>query len=184
MCAFREDRSKHWDVFREMPHETGHESRELCFAYARQIFKMIAYVFLLLAVLGLAAISKGTLLIVSSNLRHSNDFKLECVDYQENDDKFSKCVELPLNFKPQPVGEIRPCLGADNFTGNLTRVSQPYTKPMCDVMIVQWVWCLILILCTPYMFTFIRCLWRVCFKHKKTPTARVLGIVSTTHKQG
>merc|ERR550532_275933 len=58
---------------------------------------------------------------------------------------------------------------------------------MCDVMIVQWVWCLLLIICTPYMFTFLRCLWNVCFKTKKGPSGRVLGIaviIDTFHVVG
>ncbi len=48
----------------------------------------------------------------------------------------------------------------------------------CDSEIIRWTWSMLLIICTPYLFVFLRSFWLVCFKSKKSPDADVFVAVS------
>lgn len=176
---FREERIKEWDVFRQVPFESGHEASELIYALFRKIFKLITYVVLFLMILGLIIINKSSLLLVTSQIRSGAEFPLECQTYQEfiNGElkTFDECVVLPFNSSDD--FDIS-CLNKSAGGTNVTRVGGIYKGEMCQVMILQWVWALILIQCSPYVLVFLRNLYIVCFKKKKTPSVDTMIFVS------
>ena len=179
ILVFREERIKEWNVFREVPIEDGHEASEVLFAAFRKIFKVITYTVLFLLILGLIILNKASLLLVTSQVRQGADFPLECQKYQEyvNGElrTFDECVLLPVNYS---LDFDRGCLNVTG--GNVTRLGELYKGEMCPVMILQWIWALVLIQCTPYVLVFLRNLYIVCFKCKKAPTVDAMVFVSTT----
>ena len=48
----------------------------------------------------------------------------------------------------------------------------------CNSIAIRWIWCLTLIIMTPELFVFLRCLWSICFKVEARPKARSLFTVS------
>ena len=51
-------------------------------------------------------------------------------------------------------------------------------RQMCDLVAGQWMWCMSLIIMTPYIFTFLKCLWRIVLKKCNTPDVTVILVVS------
>lgn len=61
------------------------------------------------------------------------------------------------------------CLKADNSSGEV-RLVEAYQADQCYVMRLYWNWALYLMISVPQLFVFVRCLFYVIFKKKKTPT--------------
>lgn len=53
-------------------------------------------------------------------------------------------------------------------------------RQMCQSVAVRWLWCLLLIMVTPYLFVFLRSAWNCCFKTKKNPSLDVFFLVSSS----
>lgn len=112
--------------------------------------KVIVGLFLALGVLTCAVVSKATLLLVSSNM-YVNVTLL--------------CRRLPS----QARGAY--CSGAAQET---TEVPKPSSS-----VDIRWVWAMFGLVVTPYILTFIKCLWTICFKKCRNPkwtTFLVVGI--------
>ena len=124
----------------------------------------------------------------------TEQFPLICVDYkrilnESNPDiytNYTNCVAIPrpYTFDPESIyNESLECIWSSNASGNVFIKQKQgklhYETEMCDYVSVQWVWCLYCIIVTSYFFTFLRCLWYMAFKTKKTPTLKTLAIVSS-----
>ena len=62
-----------------------------------------------------------------------------------------------------------------------------YTADVCPVVRIYWAWSILLMICTPYIFVFLKCLWRILFKTKKNPDIKTLLlalIIETLHTIG
>ena len=76
-----------------------------------------------------------------------------------------------------------------NFIDNLMRNSviqeivQYRRVHMCEEITMRWAWGLILCVCTPYVLTLARSIWRIIFKKTKSPKLSVVIFVSTMHPE-
>ena len=50
---------------------------------------------------------------------------------------------------------------------------------MCEEITMRWAWGLFLCVCTPYVLTLARSIWRIIFKKTKSPKLSVVMFVST-----
>jgi len=93
---------------------------------------------------------------------------------------FTKCVAIPLDYSHlSDSGDGFSCLSTDNYTGNVTW-RDTYYADQCFVSRNYWAWSLLLMICVPHFFVFLRCLWRVFFKNKKSPTWQAMLFVVVT----
>lgn len=83
----------------------------------------------------------------------------------------TKCLVLPTDWD-RAITHQKTCLPPPQSP------SITYHAEMCDTVAMQWVWCLCLIMVTPYVFAFLRCLWIVLFRTKKWPSVQVILFVS------
>ena len=172
----------------------------MCYDVARQIFKISTYIVVFVFVLGLAIISKGSLLLATSKLRPHpklSDHDLACSDYKEwyNESvsrnvtnpilesgyaNFTYCVALPRQYNISNVHTLT-CLLPANISGNVSRYNTNlpdfYLADECVVMRIYWAWSILLMICSPYVFVFCRNIWIIIFRSKKSPDWKVLGCV-------
>ncbi|KAK3083083.1 hypothetical protein FSP39_013460 [Pinctada imbricata] len=140
---------KPWDVFRITSRDPV-KSIDGSFNHLfRKVAKVFTSIFLTVAILVCTMISKSTLLLITSNIYKNVTLKCSRVDF----DHVSECRRV----SPEDVG------------------NQSY-QPSQTVE-VSWLWALFLVVCTPYLFTFGKCIWRICFKKTRTPTSGVLLVV-------
>lgn len=174
----REERIKEWDVFRLTTWESSHEAMEVIYALFRQLFKIVTYGVMFILCFCLTILNKASLLLVTSQVRHNSDLSLECKTCHESHDgeiqALQQCVALPYNYSRD---YDKSCLCTNPANGT-TIPTETKSGQMCDVMILQWIWCLIFIQCTPYVFVFLRNIWIVSFRRKKAPTADTMLFVS------
>lgn len=116
----------------------------------RKCTKVVVSIVLTILILILTMISKSSLLLITSNV-YSN-------------------VTLKCNKSDKP-GHVSSCSRvASDVQGGFFQPSQSVE--------VTWLWALFLVTTTPYVFTFAKCVWRICFKNTRNPTFTVLIIVS------
>ncbi len=189
MCfIYREERLKNWDVFREDPQDGGSEEHnESFYNSCYKFFKVISILGIFILVSGATFISKGTLLYAAANARQN--IPMSCVNYTSANVtlnlNLTKCVVLPVSAPVVPttdpnissVSTSFSCLLPDDVDFWVVDTTLPVTVT-CTSVSVRWLWTLLLIMCTPYFFVFIRCMWLVCFKSKVTPTMDILLVVS------
>ncbi|KAK3589761.1 hypothetical protein CHS0354_021089 [Potamilus streckersoni] len=150
---------KSWDVFRVVPRGKEKAADDEYYNVFRKIVKVFVGIFLTVIVLLTTIFSKSALLLITSNVY--NNVTLQCERLSEKD--VTKCVRVPPD---QPVT-------------NKYIFSQE--------VVVRWLWALLMVVCTPYLFTFIKCFWRMCFKKTRNPTVKVLlpvVMVETMHTTG
>jgi len=187
-----------------VPWESSDETVEIIFEKCRKVLKVITYICIMLFVLTLLVLSKGSVLIAISNLRPQNrpmdeeprvindmrcNIYTEVLQIFDNSSllyperyidiyrNFTKCVALP--FTNDPNNRTFSCLDADNSTGRVT-FNQSYSANQCFVSRNYWAWSLQLMISVPHFLVFFRCLWRISFKQKKTPSLHALLFVMVT----
>jgi hypothetical protein len=85
--ANREKRIQAWNVFGTSPWASGHETKELCYAVCRKVFKVITYIVMFVVIMGVSVLSKGSFLVAVSMLKPLPEDPaeqhpdLECRDY-------------------------------------------------------------------------------------------------------
>lgn len=85
----------------------------------------------------------------------------------------TQCLALPRKWNLSKTHEDTCLSPADGLVTSVT-----YHADMCDTVAMQWVWCLFLIMTTPYLLVFLRCLWIVTFRKKESPNWQVVVFVS------
>lgn len=89
---------------------------------------------------------------------------------------FTKCVTVPQNYGYDKLNELSSmsCLYPSNDTGYLQVTKEAYMANQCFVVRNYWAWSILMMICTPYVFIFLRCFWRILFKNKKSPTRKAI----------
>lgn len=141
---------KPWDVFRIGAREFSKTIDGNYVSLFRKCTKVFVSIVLTILILVMTMISKSTLLLIASNV-YSN-VTLKCTKGKQN-------------------GHVASC------TRVAPDVEGPDFQPSQTVE-VTWLWALFLVTTTPYVFTFAKCVWRICFKNTRNPTFSVLIIVS------
>lgn len=173
-----------------------------CYELTKRVLKLFCIIIVFLLLLASTLVSKGTLLYATSNIYADNtkyvksghlptpsltehfQFPLMCLDYKIVYNRSSNiitnhtnCVAVNNMSHAVQYG----CLVPNNRTGQVQITRGPYNSEICHYVPVLWAWCLTLIMCTPYVFTLLKCLWSMAFKMKKTPTLDVVVFVSMWH---
>ena len=180
-----------WDVFGQGPLD-NHLDTDGCWMVILHICKVFTCIFLFAMVFGGATISIGTVVFAAGNMRLNDTsvpptdsvtptgFKysvLECVTLGEptadSSGKYVECLVLPRGWSTNDTLSDT-CLVPD---GKVQSGDVYYTQ-MCETVGTQWVWCLYLIIVTPYALVFFKCLRRVIFMQKKWPSIDALAVVS------
>ncbi|XP_035824770.1 chitin synthase chs-2 [Aplysia californica] len=149
-----------WDVFRVVSSVKDVALDDHTISRFRKVLKVAVGLILTLLVLVCTIISKTTLLLISSNIYVN--VTLYCHE-QPGGRHFSFCSRV----KPESV------------QGKVYRLSQNVE--------IRWIWAMFTLISTPYVFTFIKCMWRVCFKYSRTPSWRAalaVFISETFHSIG
>ena len=73
----------------------------------------------------------------------------------------------------------------DNLIRNpmIQEIVQYRRVHMCEEITMRWTWGLFLCVCTPYVLTLARSIWRIIFKKTKSPKLSVVMFVSTMHPE-
>lgn len=197
---------------------TDHEINESCFSLFRRIFKVLTYIFIFSGILLLTVISKGSVVMAASKLRPfpSNgsswtkpdlscrdiveEYALQVTGNRKNGSEavtsgvekvletYTLCVTIPRGYVG---GSQFSCLEPINRSGQATsaRILDSYLANECVVSRIYWAWSLYLMICSPFVFIFLRSVWRLCFKteHRAKHLLRamvVVLIVETLHTVG
>ena len=188
-----------WDVFRDIPEDPSLGRNDEFYGFWTKAFKIITIIVIFIFVLGCAILSKGTLLFVTSQIRQN--ITLLCNDYTSNDPTLggsnnTQCVVLPDNFYSSyslnntnitgtdvssALAQSLTCLASDSVVDDALTSVASSRRTMCSSVVVRWLWCLLLIMVTPYFFVFVRSAWNCCFKTKKNPTLDAFLLVSIIH---
>lgn len=150
---------KSWDVFRIVNKNKQRGIDDELYSTILKAIKVVVSIFLTIAVLGLAMLSKSTLFLITSNV-YSN-VTMECT--WESSTEVRSCKRVPADLVKTDAFHPAPSVQA------------------------RWLWALFLVVCAPCVFTFAKCFWRVCFKKTRNPSARVLLLVlaiETLHTAG
>ncbi|XP_046338374.2 chitin synthase chs-2-like isoform X1 [Haliotis rufescens] len=148
-----------WDVFRIISRDKDTSLDDATVNKLRKGVKVGVGMFLSLFVLVLTVISKSSLLLITSNIYVN--VTLYCETY--DDEHFTFCARAP----------------PDRMNGTVFRPSQNVE--------IRWLWALFIVIVTPYLFTFIKCSWRACFKSTRNPTCKIILTViipETLHSVG
>jgi hypothetical protein len=78
-----------------------------------------------------------------------------------------KCVTLPRGYDSNTAPDLW-CINVDNRTGEFHQLEH-FTTDQCFVSRNYWVWSVMMMICVPYLFVFLRCAWLITFKKKNTP---------------
>lgn len=145
-----------WDTF-GTDGDKGTSVGLYCNIVTMSLLKVVAYIVVFCAVLALAMLSNGALLLAASNVRPTSNYSpskpaLLCADEPENG---MSCYSLRRNASRQytesgleeclPSGEYRKLLYANE----------------CVTHRVMWGWSLFVMVCMPYALTFVRNLRRI-----------------------
>nr|XP_022324471.1 uncharacterized protein LOC111125208 isoform X3 [Crassostrea virginica] len=150
---------KPWDVFRTGSRDISKTIDGNYVSLFRKCTKVVVSIVLTILILILTMISKSSLLLITSNV-YSN-------------------VTLKCNKSDKP-GHVSSCSRV------APDVQDGAFQPSQSVE-VTWLWALFLVTTTPYVFTFAKCVWRICFKNTRNPTFTVLIItlsIETLHSIG
>lgn len=140
---------KSWDVFRVVNKKKSRDMDDIYLNISKKIVKVVVCIFLSLAILLMTMLSKSALFLITSNIY--TNITLECTWVSETE--VQNCVRVPAD-----------------------RAKSDHIHPSQAVQ-VRWLWALYIVVCTPCVFTFCKCLWRMCFKKTRNPTLRVLLLV-------
>ena len=194
----RSVRLEAWDVFRDIPEDPSQGRNDQLYGFWMKVFKVITIIVTFVFVLGCALISKGTLLFVTSQIRQN--ITLLCNSYTSDDPTLggtnnTQCVLLPDGFYSHfnqnntnisgidvssALTQSLTCLASDSIVDDVFTTVVSSRRTMCSSVTVRWLWCLLLIMVTPYFFVFLRSAWNCCFKTKKNPTLDAFFLVSTS----
>ena len=140
---------KSWDVFRVVNKKKSRDMDDTYLNLSKKIAKVLVCIFLTLVILLTTMISKSTLFLITSNIY--TNVTLDCTWISETE--VGSCVRVPSDHARR--GNFHPSQGVE----------------------VRWLWALYIVVCTPCVFTFCKCLWRMCFKKTRNPTIRVILLV-------
>ena len=85
--------------------------------------------------------------------------------------KYAQCMTAAYNYTvTYNESCLEPELSSDSPTYHGEYIA-------CNSIAIRWIWCLTLIIMTPELFVFLRCLWSICFKVEARPKARSLFTV-------
>ena len=141
---------KSWDVFRITSRDPNKPIDGAYNHLFRKVAKVFVSILLTIAILVCTMLSKSTLLLITSNV-YSN-VTLQCT--RTNHDHVTHCRRV----SPEEAAD------------------QSYQ--LSQTVEVSWLWALFVVVCMPYLFTFGKCFWRICFKKTRNPTFGVLLVVS------
>lgn len=141
---------KSWDVFRVLNRSKQRGVDDEFYNKLQKGLKIVLSMFLTFAILALTMLSKSALFLITSNVYSNVTFECTWTSYKE----VVNCTRVPAD-----------------------RVRTDAFHPSPSVQ-ARWIWALFIVVCTPCVFTFGKCLWRVCFKKTRNPTPRVLFLVS------
>ena len=110
--------------------------------------------FLTVFIILMTMLSKSSLLLITSNIYKNVTLDCDIKLSKDGVETVTKCRRVPPD---QPRKE---------------------TFQLSQNVEVRWLWALFIIITTPYIFTFCKSLWRICFKKTRNPTWTVLFIVS------
>ena len=175
---------------------SAHVGEKSSYEVSEQVLKVFMYVILFCIILVCGLITPATLFFASSNVYDNNEavlwnnqpFPLTCLDYKMFSNKTTSiysnqtnCVAIPPTYYDN--NKTLTCLRPNNDSGKveITGPEDGYLGSMCIYSLAQWVWCLLLMQCTPQFFKFVRCLWYTMFNHKPMPAVNALVIVSLYH---
>ncbi len=186
-------------MFRDIPEDPAQGRNEEFYAFWSKVFKVICIVVIFILVLFCAVITKGTLLFVTSQIRQNISLLCTTHTYGVPSEDNTQCVVVPVNFwqdsgnttttsttttvtttkatTEHPVAVVS-CLASSSNLANPLVVTSSFNY-MCQSVTVRWLWCLLLIMVTPYFFVFARSAWYCCFKTKDNPSLGVFLVVST-----
>ena len=188
---YRATRLEAWDVFRDIPEDPSQGRNDEFYLFWNKGFKIITTVIVFIFILGCALISKATLLFVTAQIRQN--ITLVCNTYTSSNASLggfnnTQCVVLPDNYDsgtpngtitlPELADALGTCLASESIVdATETTVTSSY-RTYCNSVTVRWLWCLLLMMVTPYFFVFLRSAWNCCFKTKKNPSLDVFFLVS------
>ncbi|XP_052081155.1 chitin synthase chs-2-like [Mytilus californianus] len=152
-----------WDVFRITPRDEDSGIDDDYISIFRKIVKVFTSIFLSIFIILMTMLSKSTLLLITSNVY--KNVTLDCETTRSNDgvETVTKCRRVPPDLPQKEKYQL-----SQNVE-------------------VRWLWALFIVITTPYLFTFCKTLWRICFKKTRQPTLAVLAIVlvvETLHSIG
>ncbi|VDI35520.1 chitin synthase [Mytilus galloprovincialis] len=152
-----------WDVFRVTSRDKDSGIDDDYISIFRKIVKVITSIFLSIFIILMTMLSKSTLLLITSNVYKNVTLDCETSRSKEGIAIVTKCRRVPPDLPQREKYQL-----SQNVE-------------------VRWLWALFVVITTPYLFTFCKTLWRICFKKTRQPTLAVLGIVlvvETLHSIG
>ncbi|XP_052813937.1 chitin synthase chs-2-like [Mya arenaria] len=150
---------KSWDVFRVVNRSKQRGVDDELLSKVQKGLKIILSVFLTMFILVFTIVAKSTLFLITSNVYSNVTFECEWISGTE----VTSCRRVPAD-----------------------RVTRDAFHPAPSVQ-AHWLWALFIVVCSPNVFTFGKCLWRVCFKTTRNPTPKVLFLllaIETLHTAG
>jgi hypothetical protein len=143
---------RNWDVFRKYTYESSLYACEGLFRVATKVLKVVFVMVSFALILTSLVTSKLAVLFAASNLNPDVGFRKNMSCPDEDD-----CATLGV-----PVS---------------------YEFPGCKSRdVIRWLWCMLLCMCIPYLLTFLRSMWAICFTKKRKPTWSALLFVSKLEK--
>lgn len=165
--------TKGWDVFRNPPTkmDSGSMANQKCLEVTVQITKVIVYLAVFVIVLGCGVIAKGTILLMTSQLR----------------------ADRTILYCNRLLGEIRSFRNADlgfvffTHIPILTGRDKTFVVTLPEEERIAWIWCIIIAFAVPEIGTLIRSI-RICFfkSWKKPATGHfmLVFVMETFHVVG
>ncbi|CAC5366536.1 CHS1 [Mytilus coruscus] len=152
-----------WDVFRITPRDEDSGIDDDYISIFRKIVKVFTSIFLSIFIILMTMLSKSTLLLITSNVYKNVTLDCEITRSKDGVETVTKCRRVPPDLPQKEKYQL-----SQNVE-------------------VRWLWALFIVITTPYLFTFCKTLWRICFKKTRQPTLAVLAIVlvvETLHSIG
>lgn len=167
----REERIKRWNVFGKSTRISDQASKDAMFSILRQISKVLTYLVMMPCMLGLLLLSKGSFLIAVANVKPNKPFassefdkEMICQNFlvskriskklnatvfittYENS-TYTRCVDIPEGYNPNKTfTKFCSQHGKGQESDNLFYADE------CIITRNYWLWCLYLMVVTPYVF--------------------------------
>ena len=139
----------------------------------QKLLKILIIICIFLMVFGGSMLSKGTILLITSNMR--KDIPMECSSWKlvpsiGEATNMNKTQCVLIGVYNHTVNATRPCAWLQNGT--------KFKSTVCHTLTVRWVWAGILVICTPYMFVFLKSFLNLIVKRKAWPSPFPFLLVS------
>ena len=157
----------------ELGHKNLEDERKTSNNTCQKFLKILTITFIFLMVFGGSVLSKGTILLITSNMR--KDLPMDCSTQKHvrsvgEDAQMNETQCVLIDVYNHTVNATRPCTWLQKGT--------KFKSAVCDTLTIRWIWAGILVICTPYMFVFLKSFLSFMVKRKTWPSLFPFLLVS------